>query len=339
MPSIDRSILFRLILYPLILLTLTLGAGEVILKYLNPPMRTQMVSLDPAIAAREEIALDEEEGVLLWRSMTGRDNLDCGADDASALHVLVLGDSIAYGSGVAHKDTFAFMLEEQLSTNSQKVCVHNLAVPGTGFIQQSLLALEGMERHSPDLIVWTLWSSTIKAYSIFGNMGHDLSRFDTDEEGVPETVVPGPLNRLLFRFSAFYRYAVITLKKERDMAVAWKEFARDEFGPRLDRVQKLKPAMPMLFVNSTPLDTPFATQAYRRKEGHDRWGQYNRPYLHAELKERNIALLQLDEALGDAPVTEVRVDKCCHFNARGMELIADILRPRVASLLNLAEQP
>ena len=60
MPSIDRSILFRLILYPLILLTLTLGAGEVILKYLNPPMRTQMVSLDPAIAAREEIALDEE---------------------------------------------------------------------------------------------------------------------------------------------------------------------------------------------------------------------------------------------------------------------------------------
>jgi len=333
------SFALRYVLPPLFVLTLSLGIAEMFTHEFTPPLRVQMVSLDPEVAKREQLSMEEKDGVLVWIPENGRDNVECGEGDPDAVHVVVLGDSIAFGSGVEADETFSALLQEQLSTDSRRVCVHNHGIPGTGFIQQAAIALEAIERYSPDAVLWTLWSSTLKRYWVFDGVAYDLSSFVTDEDGVPETGLFDPLNRLLFQHSAFYRYAVITLKSSRFMEQAWQEFAAGDFGPRLDRIRAAAPETPMLFINSTPLDTAFRTQAHRRKKNEGRWAEFNRPEIQAELKSRGIPLLQLDEALGDAPVEEVRVDKCCHFNARGMALISDILRPRVEAMLAGSESP
>jgi hypothetical protein len=333
------SSVFRSGLFALLSIALSLLLAEVIVRNVSLTMRVQHIAIDEETAAREKLEFAEKEGVFLWRILDGRENADCGAEDPNALHVVVLGDSIAFGSGVPPEATFSSLLGRQLSTAKRTVCFHNYAVPGSGFIHQSLLGKEAIQRHSPDLVIWTLWSSSIGRYWVFGDTAYELSSFSSDGGGIPNSPIFDPLNRFLFRNSALYRYAVTTLADSGDMSEAWRKFTRDEFTPRLDAIRESSPDMPLIFMNCPPLHMPFATQVYRRKTGDPEWERHVRKPIQPVLAERDIELIHLDEALVGQPIEEVRVDPCCHFNERGMGLIADILRPRVEALLPATDRP
>lgn len=76
-------------------------------------------------------------------------------DATPAAHtVLVIGDSIAFGSGVPYERSFAPLLEARLSQSTgRRVAVWNAAVPGYNTVQQAIqLRLKG-PAIKPDLIV------------------------------------------------------------------------------------------------------------------------------------------------------------------------------------------
>lgn len=68
--------------------------------------------------------------------------------------ILLLGDSVSFGGGVPYEDTFASLLEEQLSrTLGNRVAVQNTGTPGYNTVQEALLLNDLRKSVKPDLIV------------------------------------------------------------------------------------------------------------------------------------------------------------------------------------------
>jgi len=67
---------------------------------------------------------------------------------------LLLGDSVAFAGGVRYEESFASLLEEQLSrTLGHQVAVQNTGTPGYNTIQEALLLKQLQKNIKPNLIV------------------------------------------------------------------------------------------------------------------------------------------------------------------------------------------
>jgi lysophospholipase L1-like esterase len=68
--------------------------------------------------------------------------------------VLLLGDSVAFGGGVRYQDTFASLVEEQLSRALRdQVAVYNAGTPGYNTVQEALLLKDIRKSVKSDLII------------------------------------------------------------------------------------------------------------------------------------------------------------------------------------------
>jgi hypothetical protein len=68
--------------------------------------------------------------------------------------ILLLGDSVVFGGGVRYQDTFASLVEDQLSqVLGNQVAVHNTGTPGYNTVQEALLLKDLSKSVKPNLIV------------------------------------------------------------------------------------------------------------------------------------------------------------------------------------------
>lgn len=75
------------------------------------------------------------------------------SSDPATPRVIVLGDSIAFGTNLAFEETFSFQLQQQLSSQGRNLEVLNFAVHGYDTLQEiSSLEIHGLKYH-PDLVV------------------------------------------------------------------------------------------------------------------------------------------------------------------------------------------
>ena len=79
---------------------------------------------------------------------------------ANTFRILILGDSMAFGFGVADHETFAFLLEQQLqAANPQlNIQVINGAVPGYGTVDELALLEAVGQQLAPDLVIVQFFS-------------------------------------------------------------------------------------------------------------------------------------------------------------------------------------
>ena len=73
--------------------------------------------------------------------------------DTSKEHILVLGDSLAFGYGLSDKETFSHFLEKRLHSKYKNIQVLNLGVSGYGVDQYYLFLKRHIENLNPKIII------------------------------------------------------------------------------------------------------------------------------------------------------------------------------------------
>lgn len=79
--------------------------------------------------------------------------------------IFVLGDSVAFGDGVAVEDTFSDQLEKMLNDRGVRVEVLNGGIRGYNTYQESILLKEAGLRYHPDLILLTYVANDAEPFS------------------------------------------------------------------------------------------------------------------------------------------------------------------------------
>ncbi len=87
-------------------------------------------------------------------------------DDADAMRIAFLGDSITFGAGVEQEDCFVHQVELQLNaSNSRRFVTFNMGLPGTDPTQQLDFYLRTRQALQPQLLIHVLYPN---------DLGHDL---------------------------------------------------------------------------------------------------------------------------------------------------------------------
>lgn len=323
----------RRLAFPLLALLLALVcfavATEVAVRVIEPTPRIQVVrTQDRSRSPERSIELTLVDGVPVWSSPWDRDNwrLDCpekkggGAD-----RVLVFGDSILYGLSLKPNEVFTWKMEQQLLDARRASCVMNLAQPGFTFQNEWVLAEEHIPRVKPQLVFWEIWLNTPQEYTVIGDAAYRFATIATGEDGYPHTLgAPPALDRFLFEHSRAWEYATLALggeDKGRNQR-EWSELVAAEM-PRLKAlVEENGGELVLVFV--PPLDRPFPAQiaSFRAHEVRERITAYDPAIAWAEANGVRYHLLWED--LADQDVAAIRLDTCCHYNAAGHEVLADI---------------
>lgn len=265
--------------------------AEIALRIFDPPSPVQILHVNTG-------QLYFQDGVPVWKQTTDREHLDCALANPGRTRILIFGSSITYGYGLAANETFSALLEDRLNAArpSPGFCVMNFAQPGFGLEQSLALARTEIPKWRPALILWESWSDArMFGYTVVGN--------DIYDTGTTAVVRP------LFDHSRLYRY----------LALRWAERSLGSRNERMlkdyrDLVAMSRAAGATLAIyKGTALDRPFSELTDRESPAE----------AESVAKEAGIPVYRLAHELEDEDYALIRLDACCHYNARGHKALAE----------------
>lgn len=209
--------------------------------------------------------------------------------------VLVLGDSFAFGWGVAEEHTFTRLL----GASDSGWDVLNAAVSGYGTDQELLLLRKLLPEIRPDLVVCVFCPNDL--YESAGDVayGKHKPRFELGAQGLELTGVPVPrpwLERVSHAWRAFAKYA---WQREHDARRAAPESEWRLVHALFDEMERELGDVPLLIVSSRD-------ELSQRPESE-----------HLDLRAEDVSAFPRDG----------------HWNAEGHAKVARLLRERIRELL------
>jgi hypothetical protein len=303
-------------------LGLFLATGEGLLRWLNPTPRAQIVR------DGEHMPLQERHGVPVWWSpQTERFwDLGCVERHPDAPRVMLIGDSIFRGVLVEDERNFSALVRQQAeAATGGPVCVMNVSEPGWSFQQEWAVVQDLLPKLKPDLVILEAWSNQPESYVQVGDAAYRFGPVVRGSGDRPH-LFEGPIDDLLFRRSRLWEYTTLALARSQkvgEVEEVWGAFLFDRVTPLVEAVTV--GGGELLVVASPPLHQPFeATLAERQaalvtEEEVGQVGNLGRAYAMFEAWTQlyGAAWIDLAVELKAEPVELVRLDECCHFNARG----------------------
>ncbi len=288
---------------------------EVAVRIWNPTPPTQVVRLlDQPQPFRPSL----RRGEPVWKASADREHTGCAERFPDRARILVFGDSITYGIGLAPTEVFTALLEEQLNAGRVPagVCVMNFAQPGFGFKQSFAVAQDEIPRWKPALVLWESYGDD-REYVIFDEAAYlvnppyvgALARLAVRPDGsLGFNGVPAGLNHWLFAHSRAYEM----------LALRWGQVepVRPGFDERYRRLQALvdTAGATLAIYVATALDRPFAELARDT-------GALPRD-VEALARQNDVPTYLLPRELIDEDYLALRQDQWCHFNAVGHRALA-----------------
>jgi hypothetical protein len=280
---------------------------EGLVAYVNPKPRFQVVT------GSDSVVLYERDGVPLWHETDPepRWQTRCPDENPDAARILVFGSSILHGVDLSAHQVFSRRLQDG---SRGALCVLNFAESGFTMAAKIARVAEVIERHPDAQVLMEIWENDPNPYTLLGRSAYGLRDQAVDRQGYPASLwVPAPLNGWLFRHSHAYEYAALGLAKPVRPADPWTE----RILPDLDRLKTLvgDRALTLLFMPkmADPLGEQIGGHEYRKVID---WADaHGVPWIEAG------ALLK------DQTTAGIALDRCCHLNARGHEILAERLGP------------
>jgi hypothetical protein len=268
-------------------------------------------------------------GVPVWEESAGRQHRACAEEHPERLRILFFGSSITYGSGLSTAETFTTELERRLNETwpLPGVCVLSFAQPGFSFAQKYAVAEVEVARYRPALILWEDWTEWVVDYHLLGGAAFALQDFALTADGFPWIEgVPTGVNRFLFLHSRLYQYTALIRGQRLERPDERAEVAAF-IADRLSRVPDLAASVGarLALYLAPPLDQPFSTLSASPPEWHRSILEFAR--------RRDIPAFLLQRELAGEDYQQVRLDPCCHYNARGHRLLVPIFEHIVSALL------
>jgi hypothetical protein len=310
----------RVLLGVIRLLALTGLIAELLFRIWNPMPRVAVVR--PNRVHEFWIAAG---GVPLW-SYSGRPQR-CAVRRPGIRPVSFFGSSITYGSGLQRDQALAYQLEERLGRSVPGgACSDDYSEPAFGTEQQWAMASEAIPSTSPGVVVWEIWNPR-KYFAVAEGVAYDAHDRDLDVAGVPVLhPVPSVIADPLFRWSHAYQYAAFALAPLRDPGPP------DEDQQVLSICKTMLPDLLRLSAEhgahviallGTRLDIPLAEAMVPSSRPVDTTAVVDCAH------NLGIPVVSIAELLADQRVEDVRLDLCCHLNARGHALLAERLEANV----------
>jgi hypothetical protein len=267
------------------------------------------------------------DNVPVWETSTSRENRACVEQHPERLRVLFFGSSISYGFQLRPEQAFTSLLEKRLNAARPNpgFCVLNFSQ--VSFTSQQKLAVASVEvpRYRPALVLWEGWNE-FAHFVMLGGSAYDLRGYALGPGGFPGIRgIPDGLNQYLFLHSRLFEYLTLVLGR-RDMAVDEQKLAQD----RLDRLAAMTEAVGgKLAVYACPaLDRPFTESTHLPNGTMDTFVQ-----------KHHVPRYFLRHELAGQDYQDLRMDPCCHFNAKGQEALAPIFERIVLDTLDGKEPP
>lgn len=330
-------------LFVLVSLCVSLCLAEAIVRYNPIAPRIQIVQLggpDRLRAGPGGVPLDArgldlvtlnvevtDDGVPLFYPGYVRDRWRLGcAPDQAALRLAAFGSSILAGNVSFYDDggdaIWSERMQAGLSARSP-ACISNLAAAGFTFDNQLALARRHLPDLKPKVVYWEIWSNSPQRWQVLGDRAYRFASL-ARRDGEPPNPLGAPidLHRWLLPRSRVWEALTLSLATvgASPREESWQAFVAE----RLPEALALSRAVgaELVLVYAPPLDRPLAEQVALRLADPKR-DPYR--FVDAWANEQGVRALRLDLLLASHPVETIRLDTCCHYNARGHELIAELI--------------
>jgi lysophospholipase L1-like esterase len=183
-------------------LLLFAGSAELLVKWLRPLPRVQMVTLSGTASMEEPLHV--VDGVPMWRHKGSAARSHCEGTPQHTM--LVLGTSISFGVYLTQAEAFTHHLQGVLDARAPgQWCVRNEAQPG--FAIDGVLAVlrERAPVLHPDVVLVEL--GNLGSYTMLDGTAYNLHDVIKGPSGYPELLpLPVDLHRWLMQHSASWRY-------------------------------------------------------------------------------------------------------------------------------------
>jgi hypothetical protein len=277
------------------------------------------------VIASDDLSLEVLDGVPIWQARYGRDrsNAQCVPAPGGA-RVVLMGDSIFHGVMLPVQDTLGPRIQATLP--GPEGCVYNLAQPAFAMENELAIARRDFATWAPDVVVWEIWSNSPSHFTVVGESAWNFGRLALDRGGVPSVFGLEPvLNRRLFRLSGLYRWLTLGRARtvRRPAVVVWQEFVHTGLAQALSVTHETGASL--ILVMASSMERPFAETLSNERIGYalvKEWGAAH------QVPVVDVA----QEWIGHDPL-DLRIDPCCHMNAQGHGLLAELLAPLVAAEL------
>lgn len=303
--------MYRVAIGGLVIVGAAVGVGLLELYFRTVPWtpRTQVV---------RGYGLHTLDGVPVWGDES-RANRACVERHPERLRVLFFGSSITYGSGVSADETFTASLEARLN-EARPVpgfCILNLAQLGFQLQQKVAVARVEVPRYRPNLILWEHWVEWTE-YRILGDAAYGISGYRQRPDGFVGVLgVPDGLNRYLFLHSQAYRFLALNHGQLVDLP-AEEELMTTVTGRFMEVVRLAQSTGAKLVIYfAPPLDRPFEVTAASSTVSRQRMVEFSRAH--------GIPTYALENELKGEDYLQLRLDPCCHFNARGHRALVPVM--------------
>ncbi len=306
-----------------------LALGEVLVRVSRPHPPVQIVT--------HRHGLEEIGGIPMWKQPGSEERIDadCFSRGPRPAGVVLVGSSIFFGAGLAADQSLGTRLQERLDRayGQNAPCVSNLAQNGFRFDQKYAVAREFLRSHRPRLLFWEIWASDVEGYVKLGRRAYALGGIHVGRDGYPSAFgLPSPFNRVLFEKSRLYEYATLVLaSRERpgDVRPLWKRFAERKLPLAVDLARQS--GSQLVFVLCPPLSAPFSESARKPFPGYKSVVAFARAH--------GVPVISLADELSGRDYLRLRQDSCCHYNAEGQKILAEVLFHRARDILHFPSPP
>lgn len=287
----------------------TLALAEGLIRIVNPAPRIQVVRHDRGVT------IDTRHGVPVWThtDSTARTNTSCTEAPHDGV-ILLMGDSITFGAGLDAEESVGVQLQHLLDANlpEQRLCVVNLAQPGSVFVSQDAMLRDAVETLQPMAVYWQLFYGSPNRPVVLGDAVFVLQ--GPAAHATPPRLVPDPLHGWLFAHAHLYQYASLALIPGRSLP-DWEALLTQELPAATAHLAHRGIATTMVL--APKLDRPFGEHRT------DPWPTYTELLGHADA--HDLPVLNLAEAFEDQDVEALRRNTCCHYNPAGHRAYAQVL--------------
>lgn len=270
----------------------TLMAGELWARSTESPRRWY----------RNGVEVRREAGVVLWEaSRPAVVSTACAFAPPEAVHAVFVGGSVFRGEGLP--DGAAFTEVMRMAVDSGRGCVDNLAQPGFALEQEAATALAALARpRPPDVLFWEVGANDAGR---FFEVGGTVVEAGSAPGGA---WLPSRVHGALLAASAAWRRTWLGPVVHSGSPSAW----TSALAPVVAAAHTVGAEVVLVIV--PPLDrSPRRSVAEGTSAG---W--------QATAESVGVASWALDEALIDADLDAIRLDRCCRFSAEGHRMLADI---------------
>jgi hypothetical protein len=245
---------------------------------------------------------------------------------AGVKRVVIIGDSVGIGMGIALEKTFSRQLERQLNErlgdSEQSFEVVVLGQAGYSMSQELFLLEHEAPRYDPDLVIW-VYVLNDPAHPVYHNANGELGRFFFK----PRFHTADFVERKLFEIKEGQARKVCPNEYHAFLHCAY----REEISQMIGRIGEL----------STEYEMPVVFAIHPVFEGGSEFSDYSLTEVHAQLRENaeaaGLDVLDLLHAYTPYPLTRVvqvkkggRVD-LWHPNKEGADIVANALFDKVVA--------